>query len=291
MYRHALNACLMTACLMAAPTFGWPAEVTLTPAQDASIYGGAAGYDNIADGAGTYLWTSVTAAGVVRRALLRFDLSALPAGAQVQQVQLGIYLSRSQASDPQVNLHKLNASWTEGAADGGSQGHGAPASVGDVTWVSRSHPAPAWAQPGGAFDPQASASVNLGLPGERFYWGSTARMVADVQGWLANPASNHGWMLIGVESSSQNAKRFESRESIPAVRPTLRVVYEPAAAAMQDDIPVPAWALGVLGSALAALLVRRQRTATAAGDADAAACVVRSDASERMRDPDTTTRR
>ena len=286
MYRYAL-----TACLMAAPTLAWPAEVTLTPAHDASIYGGAPGYNNIADGSGTYLWTSVTAAGVARRALLRFDLSALPAGTQVQQVQLGLYLSRSQPTDPQVNLHKLNAPWTEGAADGGSQGHGAPAAVGDVTWISRSHPTLAWAQPGGDFDPQASASVNLGLPGERFFWGSTPRMVADVQAWVGNPASNHGWVLIGVESGSQNAKRFESRESIPAVRPTLRVVYEPAVAVMQDDIPVPAWALGVLGSALAAVLVRRRRSATAAGAAEAAANVVRSDASERMREHDTTTRR
>ena len=284
MYRFAL-----TACLLAAPSLVWPLEVTLTPSQDASIYGGAPGYNNVADGSGTYLWTSVTAAGVVRRALLRFDLSALPAGAQVQQVQLGLYLSRSQPADPQVNLHKVNASWTEGAADGGSQGHGAPAGVGDVTWISRSQPTSAWAQPGGDFDPQTSASVSLGLPGERFFWGPTARMVADVQGWVSNPASNHGWILIGVESNSQNAKRFESRESISAVRPTLRVVYEPAAAVMQDDIPVPAWALAALGSALAALLVRR-RTATEAGSADVAANVVRSDASERMRDHGTTTR-
>jgi hypothetical protein len=37
--------------------------------------------------------------------------------------------------------------------------------------------------------------------------------MADVQGWLAQPASNHGWMLIGDDTGLQNAKRFISRSS------------------------------------------------------------------------------
>lgn len=246
------------ACLFVCAGASAAAELTLTASHDASIYGGAAGYEQTADGAGPYLWTSVTAAGVARRALLRFDLSAIPPGSLVQQVELSLYLSRAQDRDPLVSAHRLLAAWTEGPANGGSQGHGAPASAGDVTWVRRSFPGQPWAQPGGDFDALPSASVNLGFSGERHVWGPTPRLSADVQGWLADPAGNHGWILIGVESNSQNAKRFESRDSSPAVRPSLRVVYAPAALAEEGDIPVPLWALGALGAALVAAMLRRR---------------------------------
>lgn len=246
------------ACLFLCAGEAAAAELTLTASQDASIFGAAPGYEQAADGAGPYLWTSVTAAGVARRALLRFDLSAIPPGAQVQQVELSLYLSRAQDRDPHVSAHRLLAAWTEGSANGGSQGHGAPAAVGDVTWLRRSFPGQAWAQPGGDYDALPSAALNLGFPGERQVWGPTARLTADVQAWLANPATNHGWILVGVESNSQNAKRFESRSSSPAVRPSLRVVYTPAALAEEGDIPVPLWALGALGAALMAAMLRRR---------------------------------
>ncbi len=238
------------------------AEVTLTASADASIYGGAAGYDQIADGAGPYVWVATTAADVSRRALLRFDLAAIPVGAQVQQVELSLYLSRAQDLDPEVSVHRLLAAWTEGPANGGSQGHGAPASAGDATWLRRSYPSLAWAQPGGDFDAQASATKSLGLSGEYQTWGPTPRLLADVQGWLAAPASNHGWIVIGNEVNSQNAKRFESRAGPSSVRPKLRVVYAPPAVA-DADIPIPGWALGALAAVLVTTLARRRRASPA----------------------------
>ncbi|MGH7613747.1 MAG: hypothetical protein ACREMW_06870 [Gemmatimonadales bacterium] len=56
-------------------------------------------------------------------------------------------------------------------------------------------------------------------------WGSTAQLVADVQGWLADPASNFGWILIGDESATATAKQFDSRESAASIRPELRVFF------------------------------------------------------------------
>src|SRR5438105_5696276 len=38
-------------------------------------------------------------------------------------------------------------------------------------------------------------------------------MVADVQLWLDNPASNFGWLVLGDESDIATAKRFDTRES------------------------------------------------------------------------------
>jgi hypothetical protein len=37
-------------------------------------------------------------------------------------------------------------------------------------------------------------------------------MATDVQGWIADPASNFGWILIGDEGQDGTAKMFASGE-------------------------------------------------------------------------------
>ena len=51
-------------------------------------------------------------------------------------------------------------------------------------------------------------------------------MVADVQSWLDNPASNFGWLVLGDETAIATAKRFDTRES--ASPPVLTIEYTPA---------------------------------------------------------------
>jgi hypothetical protein len=53
-------------------------------------------------------------------------------------------------------------------------------------------------------------------------------MVADVQQWLDQPASNFGWIIIGNESQSGTSKRFNSREFGGSDAPGLEVVFTPA---------------------------------------------------------------
>ncbi len=51
-------------------------------------------------------------------------------------------------------------------------------------------------------------------------------MVADVQGWLDDPASNFGWLLQGNESANSTAKRFDTRESmISSNKPALSIDF------------------------------------------------------------------
>ena len=40
-------------------------------------------------------------------------------------------------------------------------------------------------------------------------------MVADVQSWLDNPATNFGWLVLGDESDILTAKRFDTQR-VPA---------------------------------------------------------------------------
>jgi hypothetical protein len=238
------------------------AEIScVSPSRDATIYGGT-GFDNTADGAGPHVWTSVTNGGFTRRALLRFELSAVPAGSVVTAVELSLTQSRSLSSH-NVTVHRLTAAWTEGPANPGNAGAGAAASAGDVTWLSRSFPGSPWGTPGGDFVAQASAITlaDAGAGAIRVTWPSTPTLVDDVQRWVNTPAANHGWVLIGDETDGQKGKRFDSRDNgIAANRPCLRVVYDPA----PTDIPLPAWALWLM----AAGLLAAQRTPNGLGRRD-----------------------
>jgi len=230
-------------------------ELTFVPAQDTSIYSGTPGSQTLSDGAGPYLWLSVTAEGLNRRALVRFDVSAIPAGSVVREARLSLYESRSR-EDHVVSAHRLLRAWGEGTSSGGSAGTGAPATPGDATWLRAVFPDVAWTTPGGDFIAAPSASVLVGLPGEFYTWAGPG-LVADVQAWVDQAANNHGWILIGNESGQQNAKRFESRNGAqPSVFPRLVVAYDPPLSTT-GDIPVPFWALALLAGALGAGVVGR----------------------------------
>jgi hypothetical protein len=232
---------------------------TLECVADATIFAeqtGGTAYDAVADGSGANLWTSVIAAGVVRRALLRFDLSALPAGAQLLEARLEAFMIRLR--EPQsIALHRITAAWGEGASNGGDAGIGAPATAGDCTWSHRVWPTQHWSTRGGDYVPSASASVSVAGWPAPVVWASTPALVGDVQGWINSPASNHGWMMIGRETGAQNASRLGSRNSTElSARPRLRVSWLDATA--DADIPIPAWALAVLGAGAAASLLKRR---------------------------------
>lgn len=234
-----------------------PVEVVLPPAADATIFDGTPSAP-LADGTGEYLWSLATGGGLLRRALIRFDLGALPSGAVVTSVELSLYESTPRPRNrPTLTLHRVLAPWTEGPANTGSFGGGAPASAGDVTWWQRVHPVQPWTNPGGDFVTSASGGAQVGSPGSRIRWASTPALVADVQAWIANPTTNHGWILVGSaadEADSLNAKRFDSRESaVVANRPQLRVTYE----LPEGDVPLPPWALVGLGTLLSAAVLRR----------------------------------
>jgi len=164
----------------------------------------------------------------LRRGLLQFDVAAqVPAGSTITAVTLQVRCSKvptgSQAQ--LIKLHRMLASWGEGSSVSFGGG-GAPATPGSATWVSRFHPDLPWTTPGGQFAAAPSGSTSVG--GVGFYtFASSAGMVADVQAWLDDPASNHGWAVIGNEVVPQNVRRFETRESTSAWRPKLVVTFVP----------------------------------------------------------------
>lgn len=199
-------------------------EATLFPAKDNTMYSEVPSGSN---GHGDRIFCGRTAFGNLRRALLEFDIAAaLPAGATVQSVRLELNLSQTIVGPTPVQLYPSQQEWGEAGSDApGEEGQSAPAQAGDATWTQRFFPATPWGNPGGVLALQYSASTVVDQPGH-YVWGNTTALVADVQGWLDDPSSNHGWILVGDESGDTTAKRFDSRENPSlADRPRLVVSY------------------------------------------------------------------
>lgn len=166
--------------------------------------------------------------GTLRRGVLKFDLAAIPPGSTIQSVTITLYCSKvGLGTQFPVALKRLTATFGEGTSVAFGGG-GASSTANDATWMHRFYPGTGWATPGGDFVATTSAVRNVG--GAGFYtWNSTPALVADVQGWIDVPATHFGWLVQGNETTLQSVKRFDTRESIPALRPKITVVYAPPA--------------------------------------------------------------
>lgn len=234
-------------------------SVSLIPNQDSTIFF----ESNNAFGGGDVMLVGNNNAtgptGNPRRALLEFDLTgALPAGAVVTDVALTLHLDGSgpTAGNRTLALHRLTSSWDSGSSGtggaGGGGGQGVAPAPGDVTWNFRSYNDQAWSTAGGDFVAASSATLSVGTNVGYYTWATTAALVADVNGWLADPASNFGWILLGEEAAKGAVRRFDSVErSEPSYRPVLRIGY--------TVVPEPAGYQLLAAAALALTVVRRLR--------------------------------
>lgn len=200
-----------------------PVTVTLRPDQDAGIMGEDG---TLANGVGTGIHVGVNNNGDERRALVRFDVSSIPAGATITSVRLRLFMSRSSPGAAiDVELHRITTAWSEGPADPGQgEGQGAPASAGDVTWTRAVYDTVSWGTAGGDFAAAASATEAVATATGNYTW-TSATLESDVQAWV-DGAANQGWMLTAPGAATREARRFDSRESTTgARRPALIVTF------------------------------------------------------------------
>lgn len=205
--------------------------VNLSPSQDATLYEDPLG--QIANGAGSELFAgrvNTTSAGKLRRALVQFNLSGIPSGSTVTSASL-VMTSTLQGNPPTfTSLHRVLASWGEGASQApANEGGGTAAAANDATWTSRFFgTALNWINAGGDFASAATTTATVLALGQVNWSGGT--MVSDVQAWVTNPTSNFGWLLRGDESVLNTTMRYDSRQNATvAVRPVLTVIYTPPA--------------------------------------------------------------
>jgi len=211
--------------------------VTIEPVKDNTLYEDPSGQTS--NGAGEGIFAGVTGMGSIRRAVLAFDVAGnVPAGSTINSVELTLRMSMTIAGPQDIALRRLTSDWGEGDSNAtfGGGGAGTQAEQGDATWLHTFFPDQFWNNEGGDFVATDSAVETVAFEG--FYtWGSTEQMLADVQSWLDKPDNNFGWILIGNESTSSTAKRFDSREHpVPENRPKLTIDFTPPAEPCSGDI-------------------------------------------------------
>jgi hypothetical protein len=151
--------------------------------------------------------------------------SELPANAIVESVFLTLSSTRATNGDRMVRLHRLIEDWGEGTSSSGG-GSGASAKPGDATWLHTFYPNSYWSKDGGQYVGRVSASQVVANADGYYTWGSTARLVHDVDYWMRHPDKNFGWIIIGDETAPQTVKRFASRENPdPDLVPLLEINY------------------------------------------------------------------
>lgn len=218
---------LLTAALAAAIGYTCTASaniINIMPSKDNTLYEYDPAEGDNSNGAGFHFFAGETAMSELRRGVLAFDIAAsIPPGSTITGVSLSLNMSRTPTNTVYlVELHKLLADWGEGTSVApGEEGDGAPATPNDATWRHRFFDTIFWTTEGGDFSATVSASQSVGPVGH-YMWNS-AQMVADVQSWLDNPASNFGWLVLGDETAIATAKRFDTRES--ASPPVLTIEF------------------------------------------------------------------
>lgn len=264
MLLRALTAVLFSLCLANLAEPARAATLTFTSSQDTTIYQDAPGNSN---GAGSVFIAGRAGGNAtlapLRRALLSFDLSTLPAGTLVQSASLTLTLTQSAGTNPvSFGLYNVSGAWGESGSVATAPGQGTTAAIGDATWTTRVNgatPSAPWVTAGGDYRATASATSFVGgltaaVP-TPYTWLATPQLIADVQRWLDDPAANFGWILIGGEGSPGTARQFASSENaIESYRPLLTLVIAP--------VPEPSTWLALILGLVVLEIARRQRHVT-----------------------------
>jgi len=224
----------LTLLVLAVPLPLAAVQLQLTPNKDNTLYETVSG--ELSNGAGEYLFVGQTGnmgGQNLRRATVEFDLTSIPPGSTINSASLEFTINQI-PPDPTnglAHVHRLLGEWGEGISDAGSPGGSGDASAaGDATWTHTFHPDMLWSTPGGDFVGAASASVVFGDFSPETLVFQSAGLIADTQGWVNDPASNHGWVLLGDENAPANARRLYSRESEstnPSEIPLLTIDFTP----------------------------------------------------------------
>jgi hypothetical protein len=223
-YLRGALALVSFGCLCVAHSTAFAETLIVNAAKDNTLYESTGA--QLSNGQGIYMYVGLTGSGGSRRGLVAFDLSAIPANATVTDVSLSLFLSRprADAAAETIDLFKVLKDWGEGSSNAGSPGGaGAPAQPGDATWLFNFFNTSSWTNPGGDAAASISASTAVSTNNRPYTW-SGSGMVADVQSWVANPASNFGWLITGNEGNQQSAQRFHTSENT-SNKPQLTVTY------------------------------------------------------------------
>lgn len=151
-----------------------------------------------------------------RQAMIRFDISQIPAGATIRSASVAFRVA-STRSNQTVNLFPMNTAWNSSVA----------------TWNDPNGSASGrWASGSTFSSADYNSSTNLGsfTPNTTGYKTVTSTNLKNtVQAWVNNPSSNRGIALIVMGSDTGESQIFDNAAAINNV-PYLDIQYEYVAA-------------------------------------------------------------
>ncbi len=160
--------------------------------------------------------------GARNRGLYKFNFSSIPPYSKIKSAAVTLEVVQEPSAggvSSLFDLHRLLKSWGEGDKvtalhDGG--GLGLLATTNEATWNSRfAFTTNLWSSPGASNDYATAVSSSTPVYGVADFphFNSTPQMIADVQDWVNDPASNFGWLLKSEsEATAKTARGFGSRE-------------------------------------------------------------------------------
>lgn len=193
--------------------------VTLQPAKHAgtdSYIKSNSATSNFGNDAHIAVKTKVTASGQIselKRGLIEFDLSAIPANVVIDSADLKLAVDAAPKPNTgglDVSVHRIATAWSEST----------------VTWNTP------WSTPGGDFDSTPITTQNID-ENDKFSALGNQRLSFDVTSGVAyfaqNPASNFGFLLKGPDTLTgdldREVKFWSNDEKNAGKRPVLEVCY------------------------------------------------------------------
>ncbi|MBX7234684.1 MAG: DNRLRE domain-containing protein [Caldilineales bacterium] len=162
---------------------------------------------NVNNNYGNYGYILIRPNGA-QQSLIRFDLSSLPANAQIIKSQLWLYVIEREVTPLETRLYRLLRPWEEYQASWNQAAAGAP-----------------WQTPGasGSADRLAvpSAQATLSRAGVQTIWDVTQ----DVQAFAQGQAPNYGWLLNGTGATTSLYKLASSNWNQANPLPELSIEY------------------------------------------------------------------
>ncbi len=145
----------------------------------------------------------------VKSGLARFDLTGVSNVAHVSQAQVGFWVTYGSGNAVTLEAYEVYKAWSEAEA----------------TWM-QADAATAWEVPGamGGSDRSSDAADRVSFGGSgRWVWFDVTDLA---QGWVANPDSNHGILLMGSGSTNSELEFTSSDYIVGFVRPQFKIIYQ-----------------------------------------------------------------
>eukprot|EP00051_Salpingoeca_urceolata_P012351 m.153168 g.153168 ORF g.153168 m.153168 type:complete len:658 (+) comp17459_c0_seq2:116-2089(+) len=218
-FRAAVIAATAAVLLLCAqPCKGEIVTAVFFPVMDATLIEKNSVAQQAGNSRGKLLFSGRSATGTLFRALVKFDVSQVPAGASVKSasLSLGFELPQDLSDRPvgKVTVHRVTTSWGEGPSSS-ERGGGKPAQPADPTWLYAAYSDRTWNTKGGDFEQNPSGTH---LPNDYDQASVTGSGLAnDVQAWLAQPSDNYGWIIRVDETENMTARKFHSSEADEAL--------------------------------------------------------------------------